>query len=163
MRDRKKWFVIVFICMAALMLTACGDDDDDNDITGPVGPINVAGPWSFAGQLTKNTCNFNVASTLTANITFNQSGTTVSTPRVDFSFGPYFYYQGTVSGNNVSMAAVDPYVSQSGGSVVHLGSGIDIANIQNNSGSGSLNLTGQCIQGCTGSCQTIWTGTWTKQ
>lgn len=162
MRDRKKWLVVVFLCMLALVMTACGDDDDD-DITGPSGPINVAGLWNFSGQLTQNSCNFDVPATLIANIIFNQNGSIVSTPRVDFSFGPYFYYQGTVSGNNVSMAAVDPYVSQSGGSVIHIGSGIDIANIQNNSGAGSLNLTGQCIQGCTGSCQTIWTGTWSKQ
>ena len=162
MKNRKKWLIIVLICVLGMVITSCGDDDDDGP-TSPSGPINVAGLWNFVGQLTRNACNLNVPTSLVANITFIQNGATVSTPRVDFSFGPYFYYQGTVTGNNVSMAALDPYVSQSGSTIIHLGSGIDISNIQYDTGSGSLNLTGQCIQGCTGSCQTIWSGTWAKQ
>jgi hypothetical protein len=69
----------------------------------------------------------------------------------------------TVSGNNIHMAATDPYVYRNAGEVIHFGSGIDIQNIENKAGTGSLNVTGACIEGCTGSCQTIWTGTWTKQ
>ena len=152
--------------MLALMLVFVVSCSSSSNSTGPE-ILDVAGVWGFIGQLTQDTCGVGAGySSLIASITFNQSGNSVSTGRVDFALGnfqPYFTYAGTLTGNNVSMAAVDPYVLQDGGTVIHFGSGIDVQNIQDDAGSGSLNFTGACIQGCTGSCQTIWSGTWAKQ
>lgn len=169
MKKDAKRFVSVGVLLLMIVAVCAGCDGSSNSSpTSPLSFINVAGPWYFAGQLTRNTCNFDAISPISGTITFNQSDAIVNTNRVALSVVRSgatwdFIYAGTVSGNNVSMAATDPYVFQSGGSVIHFGSGIDIQNIQNNVGNGSLNVTGQCIQGCTGSCQTVWTGTWTKQ
>ncbi len=154
--------LIVVLVLMLVGVMSCKKSSSD-----PSGPsiLDVEGIWSFVGQLTQDTCGFGVNS-LIASINFNQVGNNVSTGRVDFTFGnfqPYFSYAGTLTGNNVSMAATDPYVLSGGGVVEHFGSGIDVQNIQNNAGTGSLNFTDACIQGCTGSCQVIWTGTWTKQ
>ncbi len=133
--------------------------------TGPSGPINVEGLWRFVGQLVSDSCEF-TAGPFNGTFQFYQTGSTVTTSRIDLTIGGtdmFFTYRGTVTGSTVSMAAVDPYVIQGGGIVFHLGSGIDIQNIQNNSGSGSFNLTGKFIQGDSGTCQTVWSGTWTKQ
>lgn len=168
MEKKAKRFTYAAILLL-MVVVACGgcDSDSSSNPTGPLTITNVAGPWSFSGQITRNTCNLDAYSTLSGTITFTQSGSSVSTGRVDLSIGRdlnwWFYYAGTVTGNNVILAATNPYVLRSGNTVIHYGSGIDINNIQNNAGSGSLNVTGQCIEGCTGSCQTIWTGTWTKQ
>ncbi len=163
MRKFKKRFVFALLLMV-VGIASCGGGSDSP--TTPSGPVNVSGLWNFDGRLTRDTCyDLTPGSRFTASITFFQSGSTVTTRQVDITIGGmnmFFTYRGRVTGNNLSMAAVDPYVWQDGGSVIHLGSGIDIQNIRNNAGSGSYNLTGQCIQGCTGSCQTIWTGTWTK-
>jgi hypothetical protein len=141
-------------------LSGGGDDGDSG------GPLSVAGVWKFAGQLTQDACDIASGSGFTANMSFYQSGSTVSTRQIDLTIGGthmYFTYAGTVTGNNISMAAVDPYVLQGGGTVIHFGSGIEVQNIKDNSGPGSYNITGSCIQGCSGGCQTIWSGTWTKQ
>lgn len=162
MMNGQKRFVAVLVLMLAT-LVSCSDDGDDN----PTIPATsaVSGQWAFLGQLTNDTCEL-TSGPFNGTFQFNQSGSTVTTPQIDLTIGGldmYFTYQGTVTGNSVSMAAVDPYVLDNGGTVFHLGSGINIQNIQNNSGSGSFNITGQFVQGGSGSCQTVWTGTWTKQ
>jgi type 1 fimbria pilin len=165
MKNFNKCLTLAVILTLGLLMS-CSDDNDSP--TSPLGPVNVSGTWSFSGQLTKNTCEFDTGTSRTGKFTFTQTGSNVSTGRVDHSDlgeggeGLYFYYSGTVNGNSVSLAATDPYVLQNGGEVVHFGSGMEIQNISDDSGDGSLNITGQCVQGCSGSCQTIWTGTWTK-
>ena len=156
----------VVLCLMLLGLVSCSDDDGDSITLST--PINAAGVWDFAGQLTKNTCELDVTSPISGGITFNQNGSIVNTSTIYLSLTRddttwNFRYAGTVTGKSLSMAATDPYVLQQSGAVIHFGSGIDIQNINNNAGTGSLHLTGQCIQGCTGSCQTIWTGTCTKR
>lgn len=165
MKKDKKYLIRVVALLIIIVVSCVGCGGDGG--TSPFTVLDVAGVWNFVGQLTRNTCNLDAISPISGDITFNQSEAIVNTGRVNLSIERgstwFFYYAGTVTGSNVSMAATDPYVYQSGGTVIHFGSGIDIQNIQNNVGSGTLNVTGQCIQGCTGSCQTIWTGTWTKQ
>ncbi|PIE34275.1 hypothetical protein CSA56_07770 [candidate division KSB3 bacterium] len=155
----------VFACLL-LLIVSCGGGGSSSP-TSASGPINVAGVWSFTGQLTNNACNLDAVSPISGDIDLTQSGAIVTTGRVDLSVERgsswFFHYAGTVTGNNVSLSARDPYVFRRDGRVTHFGSGIDIQNIQNGTGTGSLNVTGQCIQGCTGSCQTIWSGSWTKQ
>ncbi|PIE28669.1 hypothetical protein CSA57_12940 [candidate division KSB3 bacterium] len=156
----------VFACLL-LLIVSCGGGGSSSSPTSASGPIDAAGVWSFTGQLTKNTCELDALSPISGDITLTQSGAIVTTGRVDLSVERgsswFFYYAGTVTGNNVSLSAKDPYVFRRGGMVTHFGSGIEIQNIQNNTGTGSMNVTGQCIQGCSGSCQTIWSGSWTRQ
>ena len=158
--------LIIVVTLMLFALVSCHSDNDD-DATSPSTILDVSGLWNFVGQLVQDACGMNAsAGGFNGTFQFNQSGTTVTTPRIDMTVGGtglYFYYSGTVSGKNVSLAALDPYVFTSGSQVIHLGSGIDIQNIENNVGQGTLNLTGQIVQGGTGSCQTIWNGTWTKQ
>jgi hypothetical protein len=149
--------------LISLIGISCGDGDDSTEPG-----LDVSGVWRFVGVLTQNACDLDTFLSLSGDISFTQVGSSVSTPVVYLSIirngsDWFFTYAGTLTGNDISMAAVDPYVLQSGGVVIHYGSGIDIQDIENNSGTGSLNITGSCIQGCTGSCQTIWTGTWEKQ
>ncbi|MBD3306070.1 hypothetical protein GF339_06760 [candidate division KSB3 bacterium] len=164
----QQWGVIgiALLLLVVVVGGGCSDDGSDSPTSPLAASTNVTGVWNFAGQLVRNSCELDALSPISGNISLNQSGLTVSTGRVDLiverGSSWYFYYAGTVTGNNVNMSATDPYVLRDGGTVIHFGSGIDIQNIQNNVGSGSLNITGQCIQGCTGSCQTIWSGTWTK-
>ena len=152
--------MVIFLACVLLFGVSCNDDSGDSP-TMPLVPANVSGVWTFSGQLTKNACDFDTASSISGDITIYQSGDNVSTGRIEF-LDMDFIYAGTVTGNSLSMAAVDPYIFQSDGSTRHIGSGISIQNIKDNSGSGSLNLTWKCIQGCTGRCQTVWTGTWTR-
>ncbi len=155
------------VVVLALMLVGVVSCSSSSDPSGP-SILDVAGIWNFVGQLTQNTCNLDAVSTLGGNMTFNQNGSAVSTGQISLGIinggsAWSFIYSGTLTGSNVSMAAANPYVLTSGGTVIHFGSGIEVQNIQDNAGTGSLNITGACIQGCTGGCQTIWTGTWTKQ
>ncbi len=163
MKMQKMGCVFLLVCVAAA-LVACGSDD--NSPSSPSILSTVGGVWRFAGQLTQNACELDAYSPVTGDVTINQAGSIVNTPVVYLTIERgsrwYFTYAGTVSGSNVSMAAVDPYVFRSGSRVIHFGSGVDIRNVSNNVGSGTLNVTGSCIQGCTGNCQTIWSGTWTK-
>lgn len=149
------------VLVVTVGLTSCGKDDPVR----PNEPIDVNGLWNFVGEVTKNTCNFDPGSPHTSSLTFSQTGAVVSTPRVYFNFGPDFVYQGTVNGTTVSMASQEPYVIADDDGVVHLDSGIEIADIEDNSGNGSLKITSTVIQGGNGSdgCQIIWTGIWTKQ
>jgi hypothetical protein len=161
---QSRWAFICVLMAVMMLATACGDDDP----TGPATPANVDGVWEFQGVLSLNTCEFEAAQTISGSATFNQNGTEVSTPRLGLNviegIEMTFVYYGTVTGNAVSMAAVDPYVAQDGDIVIHYGSGIEVQDIEDDSdGVGSLNITGACIQGCTGSCQTVWSGTWTKR
>ena len=157
--------IIIFLACLLLFVVACSDDGDGGN---PISPLsaNVSGAWTFTGQLTRNECELNAYSSINGDIYITQSGSRVSTPRVDLlvEYGEswFFYYAGTATGSRVSMAATDPYVLRDNGTVIHFGSGIEMQNINDHSASGSLNVTGKCIQGCTGSCQTIWTGTWTR-
>lgn len=165
MKNNKKLVQFVLGCLCLLgMMTACGGDDGGSSATSPSTPLNVTGTWGFSGQLSSNTCN-NTSPTQSrvASIPLSQSGTSVTSSAVIFESGIYFIYQGSVTGNSLNMAARDPYPFQDGGTVIHLGSGFNIQNIQNNSGSGSFNLTLAYVQGGTGSCQQVWSGTWTKQ
>ena len=159
--------MVIFLACMLLFGVSCNDDDSDggNPIS-PLSTTNVSGAWTFTGQLTRNECELNAYSSINGDIYITQSGSRVSTPRVDLlvEYGEswFFYYAGTTTGSRVSMAATDPYVSRSDGAVIHFGSGIEMQNINDHSANGSLNVTGKCIQGCTGSCQTIWTGPWTR-
>ncbi len=146
-----------------IALLAGGGDDDDDDSDG--GTISVFGDWEFTGSLIQDGCDFGAGSSFSGSLNFIQNGSNVAIPDVTLSVGGtsmYFSYAGSIRGKNVSLAAVDPYVWQSGGTVIHLGSGVEIQNIKNNAGSGSFNITGDCIQGCTGNCQTAWSGNWTR-
>lgn len=164
MKNDKKLVQLVLGCLCLLgMMTACGGDDGGSSATSPSTPINVTGTWNFSGQLSSNTCNTTPAQSAVLAIQLFQSGTTVTSSQVVFETGAYFTYRGSVAGNSLNMAAVDPYVVQGGGMVIHMGSGFAIQNIQNNSGSGSFNLTLAYVQGGTGSCQEVWSGSWTKQ
>lgn len=164
MKNDKKLVQFVLVCLSLLgMLTACGGDDGGSSATSPSTPINVTGTWNFSGQLSSNTCNATPAQSYRLIVPLSQSGTAVESAPVVFENGIYFIYRGSVTGNSLNMAAADPYPFQDGGTVIHLGSGFNIQNIQNNSGNGTFNLTLAYVQGGTGSCQEVWSGTWTKQ
>lgn len=140
------------------------DGDDDNGSSGE-GTLSVSGVWSFSGQKTSDTCTelFNFPNTATETIDVAQDLTALVAIHVNGNIlSGGWQFEGRVRGNSFELAASNPNVYIDGELTIHEGCGFNVNNISDNSGTGTMNVTIECISGCREYCQTVWTGTWTR-
>jgi len=138
-----------------------GDDDSDD------GSLPVFGNWEFSGDVLKDTCDFLMPGLPTTarealNIEQSGSGLTASHQLGNVLQGEW-RFTGKLTDNNFQLTSVNPFTGTSGFDCTYsMTAEVNVENIVDNSGIGGLliNVTG--VSGCSGSCQGVWPGTWTR-
>ena len=164
MKSYKTWLTI-FLVLILTILVSCGGDNGSSP-TAPLGFINVAGNWSFSGQMTLNTCRFAWPASATMLISVAQDGQNLRGQITGGNIINQGSMAGTVTGNSFELVATRPQTQTIDGCTVSFGGGLNVNNIRNNSGTGSINSTVDPVGGdCSGfqlPCSVVHTGTWTR-
>ncbi len=140
-------------------LAMSGDDDDDE-------LLDVTGEWVFEGTVTADTCSFldtGFPEDTSERILMHQDNTTLSAEhRLGDVLRGNWAFSGTLHGDVWELAANNPNEETEDGCTYSLGSGMEAHSIDNNKGNGTFNVTINTISGCSGSCQIVWSGVWTR-
>ncbi len=135
-----------------------GDDEDDL--------LDVAGEWVFEGIVTADTCSFldtGFPEETSERILMFQDNTTLSAEhRLGDVLRGNWDFSGTLRGDVWELAANNPNEVTEDGCTYSLGSGMEAHSINNNKGNGTFNVTINTISGCSGACQIVWSGVWTR-
>ena len=171
MQRSKMWWGAACLVVILAGVAACSGDGTS---TTPSEPSDVAGTWSFAGQRLGDTCealgywqlqNLTSPTTLTEVLNVTGTGNPLSGQHVSGNLlTGTWQFSGLFINTGFSLAVLTPNVSDVGnGCILQERAEMLVPAIQDNQGLGTFSVSYAGEGTCSGSCQAVWSGIWTKQ
>lgn len=143
-----------------IWLATRDDDDDDTEL------LDMNGEWVFSGDISADTCWFvdmGYPTSTSERILVHQNGTAITAEhRLGDVLRGNWTFAGSAGSDTFTLAATNPLTETYDGCTVSLGAGMDAHSVQDRTGNGTMNITANAIEGCSGSCQIVWSGTWER-
>ena len=171
MQRSKMWWGATCMVVILAGITACNSSSTP---TTPSQPSDVAGTWSFVGTKLSDTCqdlgywqlqNLTPPTTLTEILTVTATGNPLIGQHVTGNLlTGAWQFSGVFVNTGFFLTVLTPNVYNAGnGCTLEERAEMIVPAIQNNQGIGTFSVSYVGVGTCSGSCQAVWSGIWTKQ
>ena len=171
MQRSKMWWGAAYLVVILIGVASCSGDSTP---TTPSQPSDVAGTWSFVGQRLSDTCqalgywqlqNITPPTTLTEVLNVTATGNPLIGQHVSGNLlTGTWQFSGLFINTGFSLAVLTPMVYPAvNGCILQERAEMLVPAIENDQGLGTFNVSYAGTETCSGSCQAVWTGIWTKQ